>query len=68
MVLRRFVSLGGHPAKLRSDNGTQLVAPNKELQTMTQAWNWEDLKEFGVTQGMQWDFTSTDAPWQNGHP
>ena len=66
MVLRRFVSLRGYPAKLRSDNGTQLTAANEELQTVTRAWKWTELKEFGVTEGMKWDFASADAPWQNG--
>ena len=66
MVLRRFVSLKGYPRKIRSDNGTQLTAANEELQTVTRAWNWEELKEFGVTEGMTWEFTSADAPWQNG--
>lgn len=66
MVLRRFVSIRGYPAKLRSDNGTQLTAANEELQAVTRAWNWEELREFGVTEGMQWEFTSADAPWQNG--
>ena len=66
MVLRRFVSLRGYPAKLRSDNGTQLTAANEELQTVTRAWKWKELKEFGVTEGMKWDFASADAPWQNG--
>ena len=35
MVLRRFVSLHGYPSKLFSDNGTQLVAANKELSNIT---------------------------------
>ncbi len=66
MVLRRFVSLRGYPTKIRSDNGTQLTAANEELQTVTRAWNWEELKEFRVTEGMTWEFTSANAPWQNG--
>ena len=35
LVLGRFVSLRGYPAKLYSDNGPQLVAANKELQAIT---------------------------------
>ena len=26
----------------------------------------QSLKQFGVTQGLQWIFSSADAPWQNG--
>ncbi|XP_078346298.1 uncharacterized protein LOC144631679 [Oculina patagonica] len=66
LVLRRFVSLRGYPAKLYSDNGPQLVAANQELQMMTKSWNWQDLNEFGVTEGFQWEFIPADAPWQNG--
>ena len=39
MVLRRFVSLHGYPSKLFSDNGTQLVAANKELSNITKNWD-----------------------------
>ena len=66
LVLRRFVAVRGYPAKLYSDNGPQLVAANHELQQMTKSWNWKDLQEFGLTEGLQWEFTTADAPWQNG--
>ena len=66
MVLRRFVPLHGYPCKLFSDNGTQLVAANKELSNITKNWDWNKLKGFGVTEGFEWIFTSADAPWQNG--
>ena len=66
MVLRRFVSLHGYPSKLFSDKGTQLVAANKELSNITKNWDWNNLKGFCVTEGFEWIFTSTDAPWQNG--
>ena len=66
MVLRRFVSLRGYPAKLLSDNGTQLKAANEELQRVFKAWHWDELNAFGATQGMQWEFIPADAPWQNG--
>ena len=35
LVLRRFASLRGYPAKLYSDNGPQLVSANEELRNMT---------------------------------
>ena len=41
LVLRRFVSLRGYPAKLYSDNGPQLVAADKELKDITKNWNWD---------------------------
>lgn len=66
MVLRRFVSLRGYPSKLYSDNGPQLVAANEELKSVTKGWKWEELKAFGTVEGFQWEFTTADAPWQNG--
>ena len=54
------------PSKLLSDNGTQLVAANKELSNISKKWDWKHLKCFGVTEGFEWIFTSADAPWQNG--
>ena len=66
LVLRRFVSLRGYPAKLYSDNGPQLVAADKELKDITKNWNWDELLEFGVTEGLQWEFSPANAPWYNG--
>ncbi|XP_068712242.1 uncharacterized protein [Montipora foliosa] len=66
MVLRTFAALRGYPCKIYSDNGPQLVAANRELQSVTKSWEWEQLKNFGVMEGFQWNFTPADAPWQNG--
>lgn len=66
LVLRRFTSLTGYPAKLYSDNVPQLASANEELQNMTKNLSAYELKEFGVNEGLKWEFTSADAPWQNG--
>ena len=66
MVLRRFISIGGFPSKLYSDNGPQLVAANEELKHVVKDWNQEELKIFGVMEGFKWHFVPADAPWQNG--
>ena len=66
MVLRKFVSLRGYPAKLYSDNGSQLVAASEELKNVVKNLDQETLKEFGVVEGFQWTFSSAEAPWQNG--
>ena len=39
MELRRFVSIRGHPSKLYTDNGPQLVAANEELKNVGKGWN-----------------------------
>ena len=66
LALRRFISLRGYPAKLYSDNGPQLVAANKEMQSVVKNRNWDELQAFGATEGLQWEFTPADAPWYNG--
>ena len=63
MTLRRFVSIRGFPKRMHSDGGTQLVAANKELRTMTKNWNMTQIAEFGNSFGMSWTFNkSADAP------
>ena len=66
MVLRPFVSLGSYPAKMISDNGTQLTAANEEPKKVASFWDWDELTAFGATKGMEWKFLLADAPWQNG--
>ena len=64
LVLRRFVSIHGYPTKIYSDPGTQFVSADKVLRKM--AKETEKLKCFGVNQGIEWCFSTPDAPWQNG--
>ena len=59
------MSIRGCPSAFYSDNGHQLVAANEELKNVVQGWNQEELKQFGVMEGFQWDFALADAPWQN---
>ena len=65
-VLRKFISLRGCPTKLFSDEGSQLVAANKMLKSINEAWNWDELKSYGAEKGIDWIFSPPDAPWWNG--
>ena len=60
------MSLRGYPSKLKSDTGSQLVAANKELKAVINGIDKNKLKEYGAENGCDWDFSSPDAPWQNG--
>ena len=62
VVLYRFISLRGYPSKLFSDNGSQLVAANKELQTVIEGLDRDQLQSFGAENGLEWKFTTADAP------
>ena len=62
MVLRRFVSLNGHPSKLLSDNGTQLIAASKELTTITKIWIGRKLRNME-----SWKDCNGSSPQQMPH-
>ena len=68
-MLRRFVAVHGYPKKIYSDPGSQLVSASKELKKLGVQMMMnesEELKQFGVAQGLEWNFSTADAPWQNG--
>ena len=65
-VLRRFLSLRGHPAFMLSDNGTQFVGAERELKEMIEGWDAQALKEFAAERGIEWKFITPLAPHQNG--
>lgn len=65
--LRRFVSIRGYPQTIHSDNGTQLVAANKELREIAKSLDLDAISRFGNNDGIKWSFNkSSDAPWLNG--
>ena len=66
MVLRRFMSLRGCPGKLVSDPGSQLKAASVDLTAASKMLKQEDMEIFSSSNGFEWEFTSADAPWQNG--
>ena len=64
---KRFTSIRGFPGYIHSDNGSQLVAANKELREITKGWNLSEIFNYGVKQGLIWSFNkSANAPFQNG--
>lgn len=65
-VLRRFLFYHGYPKVFISDNGTQMIGVEHELRLMIQGWDKGQLKEFCADRGMKWQFTTSDAPQQNG--
>ena len=52
-VLRRLFAIRGQPAKLVSDNGTQLVAAEKKLREMIKGWNEKELDEFCAEESVE---------------
>ena len=64
-VLQQFFAIRGQPAKLLSDNGTQLVGAEKELREMIQEWDVKQL-QYCSEKGIEWKFITPAAPHQNG--
>ena len=65
-LLRRFFAIGGYLHEMLSDNGSQLVRAEKELQLIIKGWNIQQLNDFCADKGMKWRFTTPAAPHQNG--
>jgi len=65
-VVRRFFAVRGLPALMISDNGSQMVGAERELQAMVEGLNTDRLKEFCADKGMKWQFATPAAPHQNG--
>ena len=65
-VLRRFFSIRGYPAVMRSDNGSQMVRAARELQGMVKGFDEDQLCEFCAEKGIEWKFTTPATPHQNG--
>ena len=55
-AMRRFVSRRGHPEVMRSDNGTNFVAGEKELRNAILSWNQERLNKFLLQRNVRWVF------------
>jgi transposase InsO family protein len=65
-VLRRFFALRGQPAKMLSDNGTQMVGAERELREMIEGWKATELQEYCAEKGVDWKFITPAAPHHNG--
>jgi hypothetical protein len=65
-AMRRFVSRRGHPEVMRSDNGTNFVAGEKELRNAILGWNQERIHKFLLQRNVRWVFNSPAASHQGG--
>ncbi|XP_042883833.1 uncharacterized protein LOC122260556 [Penaeus japonicus] len=66
-AIQRFVSIRGYPYSIHSDNGTQMVAANKELIKISRELDKRHIVRSMSNKGVEWSFNrSSDAPWLNG--
>ena len=66
MAFRRFTAVRGQVSICYSDNGTNLVAGEKELRTCLQQWNQQHLTDSLAQKGVKWVFNPPAAPHFGG--
>lgn len=63
---QRFVSRRGHPEKIYSDNGSNFIGADNELQKAFKSWQDEGIQHLVHTNGTQWHFINPSAPHEGG--
>jgi len=63
---RRFIARRGMPELVRSDNGTNFVAGNKELRETINEWNERQVHEFMIQRNIRWIFNPPTASHHGG--
>ncbi|KXJ07929.1 hypothetical protein AC249_AIPGENE13494 [Exaiptasia diaphana] len=62
--LMRFIARRGKPESIRSDNGTNFVAGNKEIAQAIEQWNSQRISEFLLQRQIKWLFNPPAASHQ----
>ena len=62
----RFVNRRGYPEQLISDNGTNFVGANRELQELIAKLDQLKIQKSTVSHGLRWDFNPPAAPHFGG--
>ena len=65
-AFQRFIARRGKPTRVYSDNGTNFVAGNKELQDQLGLWNESMIEDSLSQQGIQWSFNPPTASHMGG--
>ena len=64
-ALRRFISRRGCPRIIRSDNGTNLSAGEKEIRDVINTWNHQKIEKYLQQKDIQWKFNPQELPmWE----
>ena len=66
LALRRFISRRGYVKVMRSDNGTNFVGANNELNHCIKQLDQIKLQKFSSHQNLEWIFNSPASPWMGG--
>ena len=63
----RFITRRGKPKIMMSDNGTNFVGANKELQTSLQKLHQSKIVFCLTDYNIEWKFNPPIAPWMGEH-
>ena len=66
MSLRRFIARRGTPTVIYSDNGTNFVGANREIQECLNGWNQDKIAGALSKERIQWVFNPPVAPHMGG--
>ena len=66
MVLRRFLNTRGNVKQLRSDNGSNFIGAERELQQAIEQWNHRQIEDELRVRDCDWVFHPPDAPHMSG--
>ena len=65
-ALRRFMARRGKPEEMRSDNGGNFKAAEKEIKQEIKNWNQEQIHEFLLQRDVRWSFNPPFASHMGG--
>ena len=66
LALRKFISRRGYVKVMRSDNGTNFVGANNELNLCIKQLDQIKLHKFSDHQNPEWIFNPPASPWMGG--
>ena len=69
MALSNFANIRGYPAVIYSDNDSKLSCASNQLdEQWKKMWKEEgqEIISTSAKKGLEWKFSSPDAPWMNG--
>ncbi|KRZ44119.1 hypothetical protein T4C_3616 [Trichinella pseudospiralis] len=66
-ALRRFISRGGRPRLLQSDNFQTFHLASRFLKPLCNSRNWKVVEDRLAKDGIEWKFITERAPWCGGY-
>jgi transposase InsO family protein len=64
-AFRSFVGRRGTPNTMYSDNAKNFKSACKEIRSLYRSINWSKVKETGLINKIDWQFSTERAPWTN---